>query len=134
MWTSSTDEKSTGPSPGAKKQSTTLWPPPRGQVDGNAFGTERIDEALEQRLQIQLLRIDLVHHHHAREPALRRGLHHPPGDHLNPLSRVHDHRRGLHRREDRYRPTEEVGIAGGIHEVHVPGAVIETRDAVYSEC
>ena len=99
----------------------------RGQVDGQAFAAERLHQAREQRLQVEVPGVDPVHHHHAREPALRRRLHHAPGDHLHPLPRVHHHRRGLHRREDRQRPAEEVGVAGGIDEVHVPGAVVEVR-------
>ena len=124
---SSTDEKSTGPSPRLEEAVHHAASAAGRQVDGHALGAERFDEASEQRLQIELVGIDLVHHHQSREPALGRRLHHAAGDHLDPLPRVHDHRRGLHRRQHRQRPAEEVRIAGSVDEIHVAGAVIEVR-------
>ena len=100
----------------------------RREVDGQALAAERIDEARELRFEIDFVDVDLVHHDHACESALPGGFHHAPGDHLDPLFRVHDDRHGLHRREDGQCPSEEIGITGGIDQIHVPGAALEARN------
>ena len=100
----------------------------RGQVDGHALAAEDLGEIREQRLQVELFGVDLVHHHHTGESARGRRLHHAPGDHLDALARIHHHGRRLHRSEHRERAAEKIGVTGGVHEVDMARAVVEVHD------
>ena len=107
-----------------------LLPAGRRQAEGKALRAEDLLKVPEERREVQVRRIDLVHDDEAREAARGRRLHHPAGGGLDAGPRVHDHRGGLHRGEGGQRPAEEVRIPGRVDEADVGRIVGETRDRV----
>ena len=89
----------------------------RRKVERQAFLAEALLDALEQRLQVDVLGIDLVDHDEPIEPALRRPLHEAAGHHLDAVLRVDHDRCGFHRREGGQCVAEEIGIPGRVEKV-----------------
>ena len=103
-----------------------------GQVERQAFLAERLLDALEQVLQVDVVGVDLVDDEQPVQAALRRPLHEASGHHLDAVLRVDDDGGGFHRGEGRQRLAEKIGVAGGVEQVDAGGFAVglgvEARD------
>ena len=89
------------------------------QVERQAFLAERLLDALEQVLQVDVVGIDLVDDDQAIESALRRPAEEAPGHHLDAVLRVDDDRGGLDRGERGQSVPEKVRVARGIQQMDI---------------
>ena len=93
------------------------------QIQRQTLATERRLDLRQQAGQVDALRVDLADEDHARQAALLRPVHHARAHHFDARRGVDDDRRGLYRLERRHRLAEEVGVAGGIDQVHADTVV-----------
>ncbi len=100
----------------------------RGEVDRQAFLAEHFLDPGEERLEVDVLRVDLVDEDHAVQVALAGRAHHARRVELDAVLRIdHDHREvDAGERGDRL--PGEVGHAGGVDQVDVDAFVGEVDD------
>ncbi len=97
-----------------------------GQVDRQAFLADRRADALDQRREVGVLRVDLVDDDHAAQIALRRPLEHAVGGELHAGLGVHHDHRGLDRGERADRLPHEVRRPRRVDQVNMgvlPGKI-----------
>jgi hypothetical protein len=98
------------------------------EVQRQALLAEGRLNLLQQRREIDLLRVDLVDDDHAIEVARGGVVHHPLRHRLDAGGRVDHDDRGLHRLQRRQRLADEVRGAGGVDQVHARAGVVQVQD------
>ncbi len=98
------------------------------KVDGQTLRAELLVYRFEQRLQIRIVRIDLINDDHSAEPPLGGRFHHLAGIHLDAGARIDDDGDRLHSRQRNQRAPDEVRIAGRVQEIYVLALVVEAGD------
>jgi len=100
----------------------------RRKIQREAFLAERLLDALEQMLAIDVRGVDLVDDDQPVESALLRVLHEAAGHHLDAVLGVDDDRRGLDGIEGTDRLTDEIGKSGRVDDVHTRVLALQVKN------
>ena len=99
-----------------------------GQVERQALGPERLAQLLEHLRTARFAAVDLVDDYQTAQLALACELHEALRQGIHAAHGTHHHGYRLHRLEHRQGLAEKVGVAGGVDDIDVHAAVIETAD------